>query len=313
MEKKVSRRGRPTRQAKESLARRPKPLIGPAEGASFRLLRPSDARADISHYWARQSFYAALRSYAPDRDRELAQAVSATDGFLAGIEETIPRWCRRYRFFVPDKDGPDEERVPDWLVADMYDSYLRCPLPKHESFRLRAFWRGRTEPVFIEGQLAEADIDSAELRVVLRVALVGSEDDESGATVPVVRSRADVKRELVERFTALVDLELSSLFDAAAERGVVRPSQATLDTAMRRYVLKQFRRLDSLDIAAGEVRGDDACEAESTDYERKAREFSARRRDVDDAIKDAGDLLGVPARYFPPGRKPKRSLAERRT
>jgi hypothetical protein len=331
MVKKLSRPGRPSQQDLEERGHRPQPLTGQPEAVGFRILRPADERADVEHYWARRAFYAAICSYAsavydeltqaataplvaqnigwakPRRDEDACDACVPTlfDQFLAGHNETLLRWCRNYAFFVGGEEEPENDRIPTWLWADVVDSFIYWH-PKEGSLPLRAIWRGRTDPVEVDGQLVESDLDSAEARAVLRIELVRTEVEDNGAAVPVVISRAEAKAELVQRFAALVDLNLSSLFIAAANCGIHQPSEASLETIMRRYVLKQFRRLDSVEIAAGEARGDPACRGRATDTERQDLAGGSRRRDVDDAIQQAADMLGVPARRLPPGPRPKR-------
>jgi hypothetical protein len=344
MAKKVTRRGRPSREHLKERAYRSRPLTAQPEGIQFRLLRPTDDRADVEHYWARGAFYEALRLYAPSAYRELTETEYSSEPdsptrfsqFLVHLEATLARWCSKHAFLVVGTNQPEDDRVPGWLSPDMIDSFMDW-YPKQGLFPLRAFWRDRWEPVKdnvyypepdpmedlppyrepvidegAAGQLIEPNPDSVEARALLRIELVRTEVDASGAAVPVVISPAAVRDELLGRFAAFVDLELPSFLDTAAKRGVAKPSQTILDTAMRRYVLKQFRRLDSLDIAAGEVRGDPACDNDATDQERAAFALMTPRRDVDDGIKFAADVLGVPARRFRPGRKPTRSLAERR-
>jgi hypothetical protein len=270
----------------------------------------------------RRSFYAALRDYAPFAYDELRRAAEEApeSGFPFSFGEHVEQWCHCYRFYAAAAD----RQIPEWFELDAIDSYFRWDRA-NAPFALRAFWRDQTEPPVISVgmteagpdsavlQLTESHPDSAELQVLLRISLVRTETDESGATVPAVISLSAGMQELVERFKTFVEPEFSGLLVAAAQRGMARPNPGPLDAAMRRFVLKQFRLLDSLDIAAGEARGDPGCSAESTDAERAVMEEQrTQRRDVDDAIKYAGDKLRVPARSFPTGRKPTRSLADRR-
>ena len=172
-------------------------------------------------------------------------------------------------------------------------------------------YRGPVIDEAADGQLIEPNPDSAEARALVRIELVRTEANASGAAVPVVISPAAVRDSSCGASRPLSISSSPSFLETAAKRGVAKPSQTTLDTAMRRYVLKQFRRLDSLDIAAGEVRGDLSCLSDATDQERDDIALRTWRRDVDDSIKDAADVLGVPARRFRTGRKPTRSLAAR--
>jgi hypothetical protein len=305
MVKKVSRRGRPSRLDVQERAYRSQPLTAQPEGVRFRLLRDADEGADVEHYWARGAFYEALRVYAHEAYRELTEIEYSSepdsptrfDQFRAHLEATLAPWCSKHAFL-------EDDRVPGWLSPDMFESFMGWD-PKQGPLPLNAFWRARWDPVKDDGQLIEPNPDSAEARAVLRIELVRTEVDGSGAATPVVISPPEAKAELVQRFAAFIELELPSLFAAAAKCGIHEPSDAILKTIMRRYVLKQFRRLDSVDIAVCEARGDPACQRRATEKERTQAWSGSRRRDVDDAIKQASDMLGVPAKPFRRGPKPK--------
>jgi hypothetical protein len=319
------RKGRPSREARIVATQRIKPVVRPAEGVRFQFPRSDDQPADVAHYWTRRAFYEALSAYAPAAHDELAQVAQdtrASEPFPFTLTRTLRRWCAKYHVQIalaidpPDNDDSGHSRgsdgqVPEWLLRDAIDSFGKWDWQGGEPFHLRAFYRGGRQPE-IDPRMPR--LDSVECRAFLRFDWVRFRIDEAGATVPEAVSKSAIIADLVSRFRDFLDLEFDDALSCAESLGLTQPSLARLETAMRRYTLKQFRWLDSLDIAAAEARGDPSVDIEPTEEDRQViRDFLTQRRDVDDDIKFAADKLGIPARVFPAGRKPTRSLAARRS
>jgi hypothetical protein len=291
-------RGRPRRGAAANPCR---PLGGASEAAEITYLRGNEP-VGYSHFLARQAFYSALVDYGGVPFAQLAEAAArpSLDGFdeFNGFLDT---WLRRYQFWPDPKSNLE---WLEWFTNDALDSYADWTL-NHP-----------TEPFRITAHCPERcwDDDSdewIEVRSMVRFQSVACRKDEAGTTQVEVINESEAMAILVDRFKEAVGPKLSQFFKRAEELGAVAPTAPSLHDDMRRYVLKHFRRLDSLDIAVAEAKGDPGAQLEATDAERTAVSLNERRR-IDISIDRAAKRLSAPARPHKRGRKPVRALSQRR-